>query len=179
MQRYAAPVASVLAVTAIAWVVKLATKRKVKKPNGKKGGIISLQVVAAFAVLTCIGIVTRDPFAVVASAVLALLLVKTKYDAKHFHQNQLIGSAAMGVVLTMLGWWFIDGKLNPAAPLDRPDLFAPKPEMDQRREADGHAEYKLDSPGGSQHSGGGGSNSVYQPHHSPPPEHSNDSQVHF
>lgn len=139
LKSYASAVIAVLVVVLVAWLVKVVTRKKVKKPCGRRGGLISLQTTFAFSVLFGVAIATRDPFSTLAVLTVTALLIKTKYDNKHFYQYQLIASAVLGVVVAGVAWWFAESKINPApaySPYDRPDMDAPRPGLDMRQEAD-------------------------------------------
>lgn len=142
-EKYLPPVASVLIVIVISSIVKYFTKRKCKKPNGKRGALMSLSIATAFSIVVAATIITKDISTCIACLLLALLLVKTKLDLKQFTNNQIIGSAVTGILVGVIGWFIVDGKVRASSTqqYDRPDLEGsdsapPKPGMDMRSEAD-------------------------------------------
>lgn len=139
IEKYAPPILSVVLVALIALTVKYFTKRKCKKPNGKRGALMSLTVATAFALVVAATVITKDPVTCIVSLLLASALVKTKLDLKQFTTNQMIGSASVGVIVGAVAWFIVDGKIGQRSSYssDRDVGDAPpRPEMDMRAEAD-------------------------------------------
>ena len=88
---------SVLTVLAFAILIKNLLY-KYKRPNGKKGGIISYHVVIAFSIITCIALITRDWFITLLTIILAYLIGKGRLETQHYLYQVAI-SAIMGVLI--------------------------------------------------------------------------------
>lgn len=142
METYIPSIISIITVALIALIVKYFTKRKCKKPNGKRGALVSLTVSVAFSMVFAATIITRDPITCILGLLLALMIVKTKLDLKQFTSNQMISSAAIGIIGGAITWFIANSKMTSSSSsecsIDRDlgDNNAPKPEMDQRAEAD-------------------------------------------
>lgn len=155
-------VAAVVLVAAVAWVVQLVTRRKVKNPAGRRTSLVSLQVTVAGAIVIVLAAITKEPVVVLGALALLLALCNTEESVKRYHRYQLIGSASLGAIVGLIAWWFIDTRANPSYPgsiYDRPDMGAPRDGMDMRHLADGAGgDYRIEGvhPAAGGGAGGGG-----------------------
>jgi hypothetical protein len=118
----------------------------IKRPNSRKGGIISLHAAVAFAIVTSIAIVTQDWILVSLAVLLAFLISKGKLDTSQNYIYQIIISCIVGVGIP-IGLFYLNDRRHQNMPSER-DTFENKPEKarDDRHEADSAPELRLDSP---------------------------------
>lgn len=126
---------------------------KYKRPNGKKGGVVSLHVTLAFAIVAVIAMTTRDWFMTLITVILAYLIAKGRMDEGQHYLYQIILAAMIGLAVPYSVYYLYYRRVNPFASSngggggeDRPPMES-KPERakDDRYEADREApDMKLD-----------------------------------
>lgn len=120
-----------------------------RRPNGKKGGFISLHVVIAFSIITCIGLITKDWFITGLTVILAYLIGRGRLDEKQHYMYQVIISSIIGISIPILIFYLYIKKINNNNDnnSDTREDYEDKPEkaIDNRHEADIEApELKLE-----------------------------------
>lgn len=91
-------VVSIVAVGAFVLFVK-SILRKYRRPNGKKGGIISFHVAIAFAIVTVVAMTTKDWFLTGLSVILAYLIGRGRLDEGQHYMYQVVIGAILGVAI--------------------------------------------------------------------------------
>lgn len=72
---------------------------KYRRPNGKKGGLISLNTAVAFSILTVVALTTKDCFLTSLSIIPAYLIARNRvYDGQHYMYQTVLG-AIIGIVV--------------------------------------------------------------------------------
>jgi len=87
---------SIFATTAFALLIKKLLRR-IRRPNGKKGGIISLHTAIAFSTVTVIALTTRDWFITALTVILAYLIARDRIDEKKHYFSQVLFGALLGI----------------------------------------------------------------------------------
>lgn len=125
---------------------------KYKRPNGKKGGVVSLHVTLAFAIVAVIAMSTRDWFMTLITVILAYLIAKGRMDEGQHYLYQIILAAMIGLAVPYGVYYLYYRRLNPfssgssSGSEDRPPIESkPDRAKDDRHEADREApDMKLD-----------------------------------
>ena len=124
---------------------------KYRRPNGKKGGIISFHVAVAFAIVTSIALVTKDWFLTGLAVILAYLIGRGRLDEGQHYLYQVSMGAIAGVLIPYAIFYAYHKRLGHSSGssdytvLDRED-YDDKPHRahDDRREADDAPELRLE-----------------------------------
>lgn len=126
--------------------------RKYRRPNGKKGGIISFHVAVAFATVTVVAMTTKDWFLTGLTVILAYLIGRGRLDEGQHYMYQVVIGAIIGVLLPYgifyLYYKRLSGGSSSSHTYERED-YDDKPERahDDRHEADENApELRLEDP---------------------------------
>jgi len=139
-----------LAAVVFSGIVAFILKRlfyKNKRPNGKKGGLISIHVVLAVAILVSYAIITMDVFSSLLLLFLVYLIAKGRSDEGQHSLQQIIFSILIGSGLPV---WVIfmykkyNGNLLFRATEEREDFSGkPKRARDERYQADDEPELRI------------------------------------
>ena len=73
--------------------------RKYRRPNGKKGGIVSLHTTLAFAIVTVVAMATKDWYLTGLSVILAYLIGRGRMDEGQHYMYQVVIGALIGVMI--------------------------------------------------------------------------------
>lgn len=126
--------------------IVIATKsllKNYKRPNGKKGGILSFHVATAFAILTTIAMITQDWFITGLAVILAYLIARGRMDESQHYTYQVVLSAILGIVVPAAVWYYASRKQEVV--YEREDYAdMPSSAVDDRHEADEFTELKLE-----------------------------------
>jgi len=116
---------------------------KYKRPNGKRGGVISLHVAVAFATVTCIALTTKDWFLTGLTILLAYLIARGRLDGSQHFMYQVILGLLIGILLPFMVFYLYNKKWNIS---ENREVYENKPEkaVDNRHEADAAPELRLD-----------------------------------
>jgi len=82
--------------------VSLAIKsgfHRYRRPNGKKGGFVSIHTALAFSIVTVVALTTKDWFLTGLAVLLAYLIAKGRIDADQHYFYQVILGAIMGITV--------------------------------------------------------------------------------
>jgi hypothetical protein len=119
---------------------------KYRRPNGKKGGIISFHVALAFAIVTSVALVTKDWFITGLVVILAYLIGRGRLDEGQHYLYQVVMGAIAGVLIPYGIFYAYYKRLSVSTLLERED-YDEKPSRahDDRKEADKAPELRLDN----------------------------------
>lgn len=139
---------AIIATIAITLVIKKLFY-KYKRPNGKKGGFISLHVALAFSIVAVVAVLTRDWFITLLMVLLAYLISKGRLDEGQHYLYQIVIGGLVGLAVPYAVFYIAYRKVNPFATTetfeDRPRIDKPERAKDDREEADREgADLKLD-----------------------------------
>ena len=148
-------VGSIIAVGAFTLLVK-SIMYKYRRPNGKKGGIVSLHTALAFATITVVAMVTKDWFITAMTVILAYLIGRGRLDEGQHYIYQVVISAVFGILIPYGIFYLYYNKLygRNRTSYESREEYDDKPEraLDDRHEADTEApelriddEYDLDA----------------------------------
>lgn len=123
--------------------------RKYRRPNGKKGGIVSLHVALAFSVVTVLALTTRNWFITGLAVFLAYLIAKGRLDEnQHYLYQVLIGlTVGIAVPYSIFYLFYQRKEHEPMVEMmpPREEYYdMPPSAMDERFEADTAPELRLD-----------------------------------
>jgi MFS family permease len=71
---------------------------KIKKPNGKRGGIISFHIILGMSLISSIGYITHDYIYTGLMSVLVYLIIRNKYESKQHYTYQITLSMIIGIL---------------------------------------------------------------------------------
>ena len=114
---------------------------KYKRPNGKKGGFISLHVALAFSIVGVVAVLTKDWFITMMMVVLAYLIAKGRMDEGQHYLYQVIIGGIVGLAVPYGVFYLYYRRVNPfssssSSYQDRPEIDKPDRAKDDREEAD-------------------------------------------
>ena len=137
-------VGSVAAVGGLALLIKNLFP-KYKRPNGKKGGVISMHVAVAFAIVTVVAMTTKDWFLTGLTVILAYLIARGRLDEGQHYTYQVVMGAVLGVMVPF-GIFYYSRIRNAASVTYEREEYTEAPEraQDDRYEADDAPELRLD-----------------------------------
>lgn len=139
-------VTSILAAGGFSLLVKWLF-HKYKRPNGKKGGVISFHVAVAFATVTAIALTTKDWFLTTLTVILAYLIGRGRLDERQHYIYQVVLGVLVGVGFPFAIFYLYNKKWTGggSSSENRKD-YEDKPEKarDDRHEADKAPELRLD-----------------------------------
>lgn len=92
---------SVLVSLMIGYILRLVFS-KTRKPNGKRGGVVSFHVILGVALISSVAYLTKDYFYTGILAVLVYLIMRNKHESKQHYVYQLVLSFIIGI-LPVLG----------------------------------------------------------------------------
>lgn len=121
-----------------------------RRPNNKKGGIISLHAALAFSTITVIAMTTKDWFITGLSVLLAYLIGKGRLEENQHYPYQVAFGTIAGVGITFGIFYLYNKKFGgggSATPVsDLRESYSDKPERarDDRHEADTEKELAID-----------------------------------
>ena len=104
-------IGSLVVTTAIAIVIKMIFY-KVKRPNGKRGGIISLHAALAFSIVVCIALITKNWLVITLTCIMAYLIAMGRIDSKQHHAYQVIFGGVLGGLVSMSIFYLYTDKVN-------------------------------------------------------------------
>ena len=120
-----------------------------RRPNGKKGGIISNHVAIAFAVVTVVALTTQDLFITLLVVLLAYIIGRGRLDEGQHYVYQVVIGAIIGVAIPYGVFYLYNNKfgsggyITNTARMEYDDI--PDRAHDDRHEADENApELKID-----------------------------------
>ncbi len=122
---------------------------KYRRPNGKKGGIISLHTTIAFATVTTIALITKDWFLTGLAVILAYLIGRGRLDEGQHYLYQVVIGAIIGVAIPYGIFYLYNKKMTSSkreySPEER-ETYNDKPShaSDDRHEADEVPELRLE-----------------------------------
>jgi membrane-associated phospholipid phosphatase len=73
--------------------------RRYKRPNGKKGGIVSLHAAIAFSTVAVVALTTKDWYLTGLTAVLAYLIARSRIEERQHYLYQVIFGVILGVAV--------------------------------------------------------------------------------
>jgi len=139
--------ASILITFLVAYVLKKMFYG-IKRPNGKKGGIISFHIIIGFSIVSSIALISRDWFITALTIVLAYIIGRDKLEQGKHYMYQIILSAVIGVIVPYLIIYMYNnrGSLTQYSKSDSRKEYDDKPEkaIDERNEADLAPDLKLE-----------------------------------
>ena len=118
-----------------------------KKPNGKKGGIISLYASISFCLITIIALITKDWFIILLTLIISYLVVRCKIEDNLNYKYQIILGIILGIIIPVFIFYiynnssklaFLNKKEENTNRMDFEDI--PKTNLDNRMEADFYSE---------------------------------------
>ena len=120
-----------------------------RRPNGKKGGIISLHTTIAFATVTTIALVTKDWFLTGLAVILAYLIGRGRLDEGQHYTYQVALGAIIGVAVPYGIFYLYNKKINEkgmSEDREERENYDDRPSnaSDERHEADEAPELKLE-----------------------------------
>jgi len=121
-----------------------------KRPNGKKGGIISLHATIAFSIATIIALTTKDWYLTGLTVILAYLIARGRLDERQHYMYQVILGAIVGITVPSTVFYLYFNKMYPKDEYSREDTvreeYEDKPAnaSDERNEADLEPDLKLE-----------------------------------
>lgn len=142
-------IGSIVAAGGFTMLVKNLLK-KYRRPNGKKGGIISFHATVAFAVVTVVAMTTKDWFLTGLTVLLAYLIARGRLDEGQHYMYQVVIGAVLGVSIPFGIFYLYYRKFSKSSGSSSSyerEEYDDKPERakDDRHEADIEApELKLD-----------------------------------
>jgi ABC-type nickel/cobalt efflux system permease component RcnA len=128
-----------------------------RTPNGRKDGIVDTSIVLAFSAVSIIAMITKDPFIISMTLLLAYLVSKTKWEGRKSYIYQIVISLVLGLAVPYGVYWLNEKWENRNSyshdyksyteiePRESSDHSS-----DERHEADEHEEYKLEPSHSSQ-----------------------------
>jgi len=93
---------SITLIFIITFSLKKISGNKLKRPNGKKGGIISFHAAMALCIITLIAILTRDWFITLLTVILVYLIIKSRITDNHHWTWQVVFGAIVGASVPFL-----------------------------------------------------------------------------
>lgn len=118
-----------------------------KKPNGRKGGIVSFNISIAFSIITVIAIISQDLYVTGLTILLAYLISKEKIELRQHYLYQVILSSLIGITLPcgVFYFYYNKDKFGKQNNYER-EVFYDMPEKgeDNRYEADQVPDLRLD-----------------------------------
>jgi len=122
---------------------------KYKRPNGKKGGVVSVHVAIAFATVTVVALATKDWFLTGLTILLAYLIGKGRLDEGQHYMYQVVLGIIIGITIPFSIFYLYNKKINFTSSEARHE-YDDKPERarDDRHEADDAPELRLDDDDG-------------------------------
>lgn len=126
----------------LSWLLKFILK-KVRRPNGKKGGFVSLTTVLAFSIISCIALTTEDWFLTLLVVIPAYLIGRESIKNKNNYTWQVCVSATIGLFIPY-GIFYLYNTHSNKTITDREEYNdMPDNAIDDRREADTAPELSL------------------------------------
>nr|QBK87884.1 MAG: PAP2 superfamily protein [Marseillevirus LCMAC202] len=118
---------------------------KYRRPNGKKGGIISFHVAVAFAIVTVVAMTTKDWFLTGLTVVLAYLIGRGRLDEGQHYMYQVVVGAVIGVLIPYGIFYLYYRRIRSGSYESRAE-YNDKPDRahDDRQEADEAPELRLE-----------------------------------
>jgi hypothetical protein len=136
-------VLSILSILLFSFIIKNLLY-KIKKPNGKKGGIISFHVALAFTIVTIVALTTKDWFLTAMVIILAYLVGRGKLDEGQYYIYQVAISAIFGVLIPYGIFYLYINKFSTQNISYREEYEDKPPKaIDNRKEADEAPELAL------------------------------------
>jgi hypothetical protein len=142
-------VVSIIIVIMLALGIKYLFK-KYKRPNGKKGGFISLHVAFAFAIITVLGLTTKNWYITSLAVIMAYLIARGRLDEEQHYLYQVILGGILGISIP-IGMFYLYGKYNNSLDSVENDSESrenyddkPTNAKDDRKEADDSPELSID-----------------------------------
>nr|QBK87562.1 MAG: PAP2 superfamily protein [Marseillevirus LCMAC201] len=119
---------------------------KYRRPNGKKGGIISFHVAVAFATVTVVAMATKDWFLTGLTVVLAYLIGRGRLDEGQHYMYQVVVAAIIGVLIPYGIFYLYYKRINSGEYYESREVYDDKPDRahDDRHEADEAPELSLE-----------------------------------
>lgn len=141
-------VTSILAAGGFSFLIKYLF-HKYKRPNGKKGGVISFHVAVAFATVTAIALTTKDWFLTALTVILAYLIGRGRMDERQHYMYQIVLGIIVGIGFPFAIFYLYNRRWSGGGDSERRVEYDDKPERahDDRHEADKAPELRLDEKG--------------------------------
>lgn len=125
---------------------------KYRRPNGKKGGVISCHTAVAFAVVTAIALSTKDWFLTGLTIILAYLIGRGRLDEGQHYMYQVVLGAIFGVAIPYGIFYIYYNRITGSSGGDMGrynsdrEKYVDKPARahDDRMEADDHSDLRID-----------------------------------
>jgi len=121
--------------------------RSYRKPNGKKGGVLSLQTTIAFSIIAVIAMVTKDVMLTALTVILAYFISRNQIENKQSFIYQIIVSIIVGLGIPYIIFWIVNEKLSGNSSnytMIEPREHEEHKEKDERYEADSSPDLKLE-----------------------------------
>lgn len=120
---------------------------KYRRPNGKKGGVISFHAVIGFAIVTVVAMTTKDWFITGLAVILGYLIARGRLDEGQHYMYQIVLSAVIGIGMPV-GLYYLYYKRLQSSDSDysyEREEYDDKPDhaRDERYEADEAPELRL------------------------------------
>lgn len=122
-----------------------------RKPNGKKGGVLSLQTTIAFSIIAVIAMVTKDVMLTALTVILAYFISRNQIENKQSFIYQIIISIIVGLGIPYIIFWIVNEKLsgnNSNYTMIEREYNEPREHnesKDERHEADSSPDLKLET----------------------------------
>lgn len=116
-----------------------------RRPNGKKGGVVSFHTATAFAIVTVIAMNTKDWFLTALAVFLAYLISRGRMDEGQHYLYQVILGAIIGVAVPYSLYYLYYNNLGGGGYSIEREEYADMPSraVDDRHEADAAPELSL------------------------------------
>lgn len=119
-----------------------------RKPNGKKGGVLSLQTTIAFSIIAVIAMVTKDVMLTALTVILAYFISRNQIENKQSFIYQIIISIIVGLGIPYIIFWIVNEKLSGNNSNYKREYNEPREyenPKDERHEADSSPDLKLET----------------------------------
>ena len=128
----------------ISWLLKFILK-KVRRPNGKKAGFVSLNTVLAFSIISSIALTTEDWFLTGLVVIPAYLIGRESIRNKNNYAWQICLSAIIGIFTPYFIFYLYKRNISGGASIERAEFSnMPNNAVDDRRQADTAPELRLE-----------------------------------
>lgn len=115
-----------------------------RTPTGRKDGLLDYSIVISFTTVSIIAMLTKDPFIVSLTVLLAYIISKNKYENKKNYLYQIVLSILIGLAVPYFIFLLNEKWEDYRMFSYEKDYNEEFPEKDNKDEARKHSEYKLE-----------------------------------
>lgn len=115
-----------------------------KRPNGKKGGLVSIHVALATSIITVIAMTTKDPYITGLSVILAYLIGRGRLDEGQHYLYQVLISGFIGITIPSAIYYSYYSRTTNNDVIREEYEEKPEKAVDDRHEADSVPELRLE-----------------------------------